>query len=233
MISRIANLARKHIELHSTLSKTSFTILLKDVDTIRKIVERDTQQGRIPENMVLNGLVTRNPHERNKFWKSFVRLEESWLNYLTGIRAGFSCYGNDYQTTFDISATYRLFGYKMVVTHLRVRRFPLAGSGLNYVLGETRVKNVVSENSKIMIACKMGDLDMVRRLFVGREASPFDVTPQNSTPLRVGSNVLCIFLISSSANTQQYAIESGNKDLVDLLLTSGAGADAPFGEYIT
>lgn len=183
------------MKLESALAKTAFMTIIKNVDSIRETVERDTQQGKIPKNMVLNGLVTRAPHERIQFWRSFVRLEDSWLNYLAGLQAGFSWYGNDYQTTFDMSGRYRLFGYKMLVTHLRVRRFPLGGLGFHYVAGLIQVKNVVSESSEIMRACKAGDRDRVCQLFKNKEASPSDVTPQNSSPLRVGSIVLCIFLI--------------------------------------
>ncbi len=161
--------------------------MLQDVAAIRKAVEEDMQQGKAPENIVLNGLVTRDPHDKNQFWKSIVFLEKSWLHYL-GIEAVLSMYGNDYQTTYNLSARgrlYRLLGLRLICLDLRLRRFPIAGLGLAFISGGLSVKNVVPEDSKIMTACKTGDIVSVKGLFRTRQASPHDVTPQNSSPLRV------------------------------------------------
>ena len=48
------------------------------------------------------------------------------------------------------------------------------------------MKNVVPEDLKIMAACKTGDIVSVKELFRTGQASPNDVTPENSSPLRVG-----------------------------------------------
>ncbi|KAE8444702.1 hypothetical protein EG329_014360 [Mollisiaceae sp. DMI_Dod_QoI] len=213
---RIANLSRNAIATASSLAITSNTALLQDVAAIRKAVEEDMQQGKAPENIVLNGLVTRDPHDKNQFWKSIVFLEKSWLHYL-GIEAVLSMYGNDYQTTYNLSARgrlYRLLGLRLICLDLRLRRFPIAGLGLSFISGSLSVKNVVPEDSKIMTACKTGDIVSVKGLFRTRQASPHDVTPQNSSPLR-------------------YAIEHGSTDLVQVLLASGADVNAPFGQFMT
>jgi hypothetical protein len=186
MISRIANLSRNAIAKASSLAVTSNTTLLQDVAAIRTTIEETRRQGKTPENIVLNGLVTRDPHDKNQFWKSMTFLEQSWLRFL-GIEAVLSMYGNDYQTTYNLSGRYscRLLGLRLICIDLRLRRFPIAGLGLSFISGGVSVKNVVPEDSEIMAACKAGDIISVKDLFRSRQASPNDVTPENSSPLRV------------------------------------------------
>src|SRR5690349_3642691 len=107
IISRIANLSRKAIATASCLAITSNAALLQDVAAIRTTLKDVTQRGKTPENIVLNGLITRDPHDKNQFWKSMVFLEKSWLHFL-GMEAVLSMYGNDYQTTYNFSGRYRL-----------------------------------------------------------------------------------------------------------------------------
>ena len=78
---------------------------------------------------------------------------------------------------------------RLICLDLRLRRFPIAGLGLSFVSGGVSVKNIVPEDSKIMAACKTGDIVSVKELFRTRQASPNDVTPENSSPLRVSSSV--------------------------------------------
>lgn len=161
--------------------------LVPNAKAIRKYVSEAAQQGKPPENVVLNSLATRDPHDRNKFWGSKTFLEESWLRFL-GFQAVMSRYGNDYQTTYDISGRlqlHQLLGVRLICLDLRLRRFPLAGFGLSFVSGGIRLKNVVPEDSQIMTACKLGDVVLVKELFRKGLASPNDVTPENSSPLRV------------------------------------------------
>lgn len=182
-------MSRHAVATASSLAITSSTILLQDVAAIRRTLEEDAQQGKAPENLVLNGLVTRDPHDKNKFWKSIVFLEKSWM-YFLGIEAVLSMYGNDYQTTYNFSWRYRLhrlLGLKLVCLDLRLRRFPIAGLGISFIAGGLSVKNVVPEDSTIMTACKQGDVVSVKELFRTGQASPNDVTPQNSSPLRVSA----------------------------------------------
>jgi hypothetical protein len=143
--SRIASLSRKAVAIASSLAITSNIGLLQDVAAIRKSVENVAQQGRPQENIVLNGLITRDPHDRNSFWKSLVFLEKSWLRFL-GIEAVLSIYCNDYQTTYNLSARqsfHWLLGLRLLCLDLRLRRFPLAGLGLSFVAGGLTLKNVV------------------------------------------------------------------------------------------
>lgn len=61
--SRIANLSRKVIATASSLAVTSNAALLQDVAAIRKTIEKGLRQGTTPEKIVLNGVVTRDPHD--------------------------------------------------------------------------------------------------------------------------------------------------------------------------
>jgi hypothetical protein len=210
MTSRITNLSRNAIATASSLAITSNATLLQDVAAIRKTMEEETRQGKCPENIVLNGLVTRDPHDKNQFWKSIAFLEESWLYYV-GIEAVLSMYGNDYQTTYNFSLRYRpyrVLGLRLISLDLRLRRFPIAGLGLSFIAGGLSVKNVVPENSEIMTACKTGDVVSVRELFRTRRASPNDVTAGNSSPLRVSYHTLQLnpsidILISTVCNRKR------------------------------
>ena len=184
--SRIASLSRKAIATASSLAITSNVSLLQDVAAIRESVESIAKQGRPQENIVLNGLITRAPHDGISFWKSIVFLEKSWIRFL-GIEAVLSIYGNDYQTTYDFSARQSFLGLRLLCLDLRLRRFPLAGLGLSFGGGGLTMKNVVPEDSVIMTACKRGDVITVRELFRSGLASPNDVTPENSNPLRVST----------------------------------------------
>lgn len=157
---------------------------------IRRHVEFVSQQGISPTNVVLDSLATRDPHDKNEFWGSRAFLEDSWIRLL-GLQAVMSWYGNDYQSTYDFSGRYKVnpfiaaLGVKLICLDFRLRRFPLAGFGLSFVSGGFTIKNVVPEDSTIMAACKKGDVVAVRELFRTGRASPNDVTPENSSPLRV------------------------------------------------
>ncbi|CAG8960727.1 hypothetical protein HYFRA_00002263 [Hymenoscyphus fraxineus] len=210
---RIVNLSRHAIRTASHLAITSNVGLLQDVASIRENVERTAKQGKPQENIVLKGLATRSPHDRINFWGSLVYLENAWRTFL-GAEAALSAYGNDYQTTYDFSSRQSVFGLWLLSLEFRIRRFPLAGLGLQFVAGSLTVKNIVPETSPIMTACKKGEVAVVRNLFESRKASPNDITPINSTPLR-------------------FAIESGSVELVQTILSTGADTNAPFGQMIT
>ncbi|CAG8976003.1 hypothetical protein HYALB_00007530 [Hymenoscyphus albidus] len=187
--------------------------LLQDVASIRENVERTAKQGKPQENIVLKGLPTRSPHDRINFWGSLVYLENAWRTFL-GAEAALSAYGNDYQTTYDFSSRQSVFGLWLLSLEFRIRRLPLGGIGLQFVAGSLTVKNIVPETSPIMTACKKGEVAVVRNLFETRKASPNDITPINSTPLR-------------------FAIESGSIELVQTILSTGADINTPFGQMIT
>ncbi|KAH7346834.1 ankyrin repeat-containing domain protein [Rhexocercosporidium sp. MPI-PUGE-AT-0058] len=75
-------------------------------------------------------------------------------------------------------------------------------------------RNAIPETAKILEACKLGDALGVKQILDSGQASPHDITPLKSTPLR-------------------FAIESGSISLVQLLLDYGADPDTPFGQLRT
>ncbi|KAJ5175412.1 ankyrin [Penicillium canariense] len=74
------------------------------------------------------------------------------------------------------------------------------------------VRNTVSANSRMAIACKSGDFDRARQLLASGAARGNDVTPSGWPML-------------------DYAIESGSSKLVRLLLDHGAEPDLTYGEH--
>ena len=189
------------METTSSLANTSNSAILRDIETIRKYVKESTRQGEKEQDIVLNCPVTRDPHDRLQFWKAIAFLEKSWLRFL-GIEAILSMYGNDYQTTYNFAARWSLhslLGLKLVCCDVRLRRFPIAGLRLSFIAGGLTVRNVVPTDSAIMTACKTGDITSVKQLFRTRQASPNDVTPENSSPLRVSSVLdICFIKVLTS-----------------------------------
>lgn len=51
--------------------------------------------------------------------------------------------------------------------------------------GLLSVRNVVPDESKIMVACERGDVPVVQQLFESKTASPYDITRVGRTPLLV------------------------------------------------
>jgi hypothetical protein len=177
-------LSRKAIADSSDLAKTRHVALLQDTTSIRKTVNAAAEKKQPQKDIVLKGLVTRDPHEGIDFWRSLKYLENSWVRFLS-FEAVMSVYGNDYQTTYDFSARQKFFGLKLFCLDICVRRFPLAGLGLAIISSSIKVKNVVSEDSPLIAACKKGDVIMVQNLIRTGKASPDDITPENSNALRV------------------------------------------------
>ncbi|KAH7397609.1 ankyrin repeat-containing domain protein [Cadophora sp. MPI-SDFR-AT-0126] len=74
--------------------------------------------------------------------------------------------------------------------------------------------NIVPDSAEIFESCKSGDALGVKQLLDAGKASPFDTTTRGWTPLR-------------------FAIESGSKSLVQLLLDYGADPETCFGQIQT
>ncbi|OTB16373.1 hypothetical protein K445DRAFT_22008 [Daldinia sp. EC12] len=88
---------------------------------------------------------------------------------------------------------------------------PFRAHGIRFNLGSL---NVVPDEAEIVIACRKGDVDLVRSLFQERKGSIYDVTSKNLSLLYM-------------------AIESGSVSLVKFLLEAGADVNQTFGEYQT
>ena len=69
-------------------------------------------------------------------------------------------------------------------SHLSCGIVPL-GSGL-------RIKHVVPETSQFMVACKEGNASAVWHLLHSKKGSVNDITPTNSSAMRVGANIPCV-----------------------------------------
>jgi hypothetical protein len=96
------------------------------------------------------------------------------------------------------------------------------GSGLNIFRSNISFRNIVPEGSGIMEACKQGDIDTVRVLFETRHASPFDVSANGNTPLKVMRLSFACGGLFSLTRAWQLAIENEHTDLVEFLLQNYA-----------
>jgi hypothetical protein len=72
-----------------------------------------------------------------------------------------------------------------IVLELGLKTFPYTGSGIEIFRQHLYLRNVVAETSPIMMASRQGDLQTVKALLENRRASPFDITEDGETPLKV------------------------------------------------
>lgn len=135
----------------------------------------------------LSSLLNRNPQAWNILFGSWRSLDHSWLAEL-GLQLILTCYGNSLHTSYFVSGKigpWRRFGLRAICFDLGLRVFPLAIPGFSILGASLSLRNVVPESSEIILACQNGDTHAVRELFLSRRASPYDVTPENSTVMRV------------------------------------------------
>jgi hypothetical protein len=108
--------------------------------------------------------------------------QNQWLS------AAISAYGNKFQSHYCISIRTTLpslFMQRALSFELKIRRSALQALVLSLPLASISVSSIVPETSPLMIACKEGDITKVMAIFNRHKGSPYDITPSNSTPLRV------------------------------------------------
>lgn len=125
---------------------------------------------------------------------------------LFGIDYCISKFANTQQTNMNISfrSWWPNFLRSQIVS-LDYRLYHFARCGifnLSYLGGEGLIiKNVIPEDSEIILACKSGNVLAVQELLIEQKANPTDVTPANFTPLKVclssdpimPANILAVF----------------------------------------
>jgi hypothetical protein len=79
---------------------------------------------------------------------------------------------------------------RALVIEIGIRTFATAGSLISIFRQHLSIRNVVAETSPIMTASCRGDLETIQTLFGNREATPFDITEDGTTPLEVCVQVL-------------------------------------------
>ncbi|KAF5024593.1 hypothetical protein F66182_3356 [Fusarium sp. NRRL 66182] len=201
--------------LHHVESGLANVILLINVGgTLDPSKEKSTDLS--PSQKTLSSLFNRNPQAWNKFYGSWRSSETSLLGWL-GIQILLTTCGNALHRTWFFSCKLDLGNMSMAKAlyfNLGLRMFPLVNFGFSILQGGLLVKNVVPETSELMTACRQGDTLAINALFSSRKATPYDVTPSNSGPLR-------------------YAIESGSLETFKFLCYHGADVNSTFGEFET
>ncbi|KAH7155861.1 ankyrin repeat-containing domain protein [Dactylonectria estremocensis] len=135
----------------------------------------------------------------------------AWLLFL-GFRGTILCKRTISSTTIRVSMKFRL------PQSWGLRKTVIAGdftfslkSGYRIPRCHVRAFSLVAEDAGIMVACEQGNMFEVQRLLQRHEASVFDVTPSNYSPI-------------------YYAILGGNVEVVQLLLDQHTDlANCPFG----
>jgi hypothetical protein len=122
---------------------------------------------------------------------STIHLQEQRRGTMSfGIDYCISKFANTQQTTFNISFRSwwpNILRSQIISLGCRLSYFANCGIfNLSYLGSEGfTIKNLIPEDSEIIIACKSGDVLAVQELLTERKASPTDVTPANFTPLKV------------------------------------------------
>lgn len=114
-------------------------------------------------------------------------IDQGWLSWL-GLRIILTFYGSPLNTTYIFSGKlgpWKLLGMRAIYLNLGLRVFPLSSPGFTILGGGLSLRKIVPETSELMVACRSGDTQTVKALFTSRRASPYDVTPENSGPMRV------------------------------------------------
>lgn len=155
------------------------------------------------------------------------------LPYIARLQMSVTSFENQNQTVRYFSLRFKFIHVlKALCLDIQLRQasifsvtFSLVGSGL-------MVKNIVPEDSEIMIACKAGDVSTVWGLLQSRKASVHDMTPDFLPPLRV-RNFYPGLLNELKLMTTKLAIASGSLELVTLLLNNGADIKCGYGKLQT
>lgn len=136
-----------------------------------------------------------------------------WLAKYLGIKSGVIMSTAKNQNTATIFARWPLllpFGLSQVITAQL-----LVQNGLPSLPRlRLRPQTIVSNDSEIISACESANITRIQRLFETRQAYPNDRTTDDFTVLR-------------------YAVLSGKRSVVQLLLDNGADPNLPFGIYET
>lgn len=125
-------------------------------------------------------------------------------------------------------------------SHIRSSRAKAAASA-EFLPGAHPIWNDASEpqpeNSSIISACQNGDIAQVRSLLCENKAHPNDRTSDNITVFRVRNQISfdqyvykCTFKLTKNA---EHTIQSGNVEVVQLVLDNGAAPNFTFGELET
>jgi ankyrin repeat protein len=198
-------------------------IMLAEVVEIKASVtrlEHAQQAGQVPEAQ--EPTPTASPSRSGSLPStSTARSSSSWGSWLwfRGIKWGIISAAGANQKTYEVWARFVLPTSGSDASQALIAALVLrVRSPLNFNFGPRTgisVSNLVPEDAAIMLACKNGDLRQVRILLDTGQADAADITMNNRTPL-------------------DYAIESGNIDLVECLIRwKRSLVNQPFGTRST
>jgi hypothetical protein len=122
--------------------------------------------------------------------------ESNWvLPYIAQLNGSICCSEDSKQRLYNISLRlHALFCLKAFCLEMKVKRESLFSVEVSFIGTGVVLKNVVPEDSMIMVACQSGDTSLVWNLLNDRKASVNDITPDNLSPLSVS---LCRFILDS------------------------------------
>ena len=84
---------------------------------------------------------------------------------------------------------------------LSFKRGSLFSLALSPIGTRVVLKNLVPEDSPIMVACQIGDTSAVLNLLNEGKASVNDITPDNFSPLSVGPSVINLAFLAAKSNS--------------------------------
>lgn len=93
---------------------------------------------------------------------------------------------NEYRSTYTLSCTLILpyiFSSYAIAFQACFKQYRSRWPSLSHSI---TVKNIIASDSKMMVACRAGDLELVKELVVSRKASPTDIDEVGRPAIRVG-----------------------------------------------
>jgi len=114
------------------------------------------------------------------------------LPYIARVKASVCCSTDSEQQFYGISLRLQaLFCLKVFCMDMRLKRGSLFSFEPSAIGAGVVLKNVVPDNSLIMVACQSGDTSVVLNLLNEGKASVNDITPDNFSPLSVSLAMNC------------------------------------------
>ncbi|KAF8860338.1 ankyrin [Acephala macrosclerotiorum] len=148
-------------------------------------------------------------------WGLSVFNSELVLPYIARLNGSICCSEDSQQILYGFSLRlHALFCLKVFCMEVKLKQASLFSWEVSRIGTGVVLKNVVPDNSTIMVACQSGDTPLVGNLLIEGQASVNDITSDNFSPI-------------------SHAIAGGSVEVLSLLVSKGADVRKTLGRFQT
>lgn len=134
-------------------------------------------------------------------WAGSVFGSDWVLPHVAKLNGSICCLEDSKQQLYGISLRlHALFCLKVFTMELSFKRGSLFSLALSTIGTGVVLKNLVPEDSPIMVACQTGDKSAVWNLLNEGKASVNDITPDNFSPLSVSPYIINLEVLAAKSN---------------------------------